>query len=96
MDMDGPELTVDKGALGPLEVVGPVGAPSRPTPRSKPRWRWRYRFAPQDYDIGVRSELYDPARRQAHPDEAWKTWKLNATLVEVDAGDSTLDLEWMR
>ena len=34
MDMDGPELTVDKGALGPLEVVGRVGDPYRPTPRA--------------------------------------------------------------
>jgi uncharacterized protein len=95
MDMDATELTVDKGALGPLEVVGPIGAPYRPTPRSNVRWRWRYRFAPQDYDIGPRSELYDPARRLAHPEDPWKTWKLNAALVAIDDGDGTLDLEWM-
>ncbi len=95
MDMDATELTIDKGALGPLEIVGPVGDPFRPTPRSNPRWRWRYRFAPQDYDFGQRTELYDPARRQAHPDEPWKTWRINATVADIDDGDATVDLEWM-
>ena len=35
MGMDRPELTADKDALGPLELVGPVGEPFMPTPRSK-------------------------------------------------------------
>ena len=94
MDMDATELTVDKGAIGPLEVVGPVGDPYRPTPKSQMRWRWRYRFAPQDHDIGPQSALYDPGRRQAHPDEPMKTWAIPASLVAVDDGDGTLDLEW--
>lgn len=95
MDMDATELTMDKGVIGPLEVVGPIGEPTRPTPRSKPRWRWRYRFAPQDYDIGSRSDLYDPGRRQAQPDAPWSTWKLNAVLAGIDDGDGTLDLDWV-
>ena len=60
MGLDEADLTADKAALGPLEVVGPVGEPWRPTPRSQLRQTWRYQFAPQDYDIGSRSVLYDP------------------------------------
>ena len=35
MGMDVAELTADKEALGPLEVVGPIGEPWKPTPRAK-------------------------------------------------------------
>ncbi|HEX7225268.1 MAG TPA: ATP-binding protein, partial [Candidatus Limnocylindria bacterium] len=82
-------------ALGPLEVVGCIREPHLPTPRAKLlRQVWRYRFAPQDYDIGPRSELYDPARRQAHPDAGMGAWKLNAEVVGRDEADGTIDLEW--
>ena len=95
MEMDATELVVDKGALGPLEVVGCVQEPFLPTPRAKLlRQVWRYRFAPQDYDIGRKSELYDPARRQAHPDAGMGAWKLNAQILVVDNGDGLIDLEW--
>ena len=94
MELDATELTIDKGALGPLEVVGCVTEPHLP-PRAKLlRQVWRYRFPPQDYDLGSRKELYDPARRQAEPDGGMKAWKLNAEIVDVDAGDSTIDVEW--
>ena len=95
MELDATELTIDKGALGPLEVVDRVGEPYLPSPRSRTlRQRWRYRFALQDYDIGKRSGLYDPARRQAMPDAGMKAWKLNAKVVAVDEADGTIDLEW--
>jgi predicted RecB family nuclease len=94
-ELDGAELTIDKAALGPLEVVGCIREPHLPTPRAKLlRQVWRYRFAPQDYDIGPRSELYDPARRQAHPDAGMGAWKLNAEVVGRDEADGTIDLEW--
>ena len=92
MEMDATELTADKGALGPLEVVGPVGLPVRATPRSKERQTWRYRFAPQDHDLA--GELHDPALRQAQPDAKPSTWKLRGTLGEIDDGDGTLDIAW--
>ena len=58
--MDVAELAADKQALGPLEVIGPIGEPWKPSAKAKyARQTWRYRFAPQDYDIG--SDLYDPA-----------------------------------
>ena len=95
MEFDATELTIDKGALGPLEVVGCVREPYLPSPKAKlVRQVWRYRYAPQDYDIGPRSELYDPARRQAMPDAGMKAWKLNATFLAVDGADGTIDLEW--
>ncbi len=95
MELDATELTIDKGALGPLEVVECVREPYLP-PRAKLlRQVWRYRHPPQDYDIGPRSALYDPALRQAHPDAGMKAWKLNATIVAIDDGDSTIDVEWM-
>ena len=95
MELDATELTIDKGALGPLEVVGCVREPHLPSPRSRLlRQVWRYRHPLQDYDIGPRSELYDPALRQAHPDGGMKAWKLHASIVGVDDGDGTIDLEW--
>ncbi|MDQ2688788.1 MAG: TM0106 family RecB-like putative nuclease [Chloroflexota bacterium] len=95
MDLDATELTMDKGSLGPLEVVGPIGEPFLPTPRSRPRWRWRYRYPIQDFDLGSGDELYDPARRQEHPDAEWKTWKLPVTVAAMDEADGTIDLQWM-
>ena len=94
-ELDGTELTIDKAALGPLEVIGCIQEPYLPSPRSRLlRQVWRYRFAPQDYDIGARSELYDPARRQAHPEAGMGAWKLNVDVVGRDEADGTIDLEW--
>ena len=78
LGLDDADLTADKGALGPLEVIGPVGDPWKPTPKSKLRQTWRYRFVPQDYDIGPRSRLYDPKLHREHPGETWKTWRSGA------------------
>ena len=93
LEMDATELAADKGAIGPLEVVGPVGEPWRPTPRSKLRQTWRYRFAPQDYDVRSR-DLYDPGLYQEHPDAKWSTWKVKASLVGLNEAGGTLDLAW--
>lgn len=94
-ELDGTELTVDKGALGPLEVVGCVREPFLPTPRSRLlRQVWRYRYVPQDHEVGSRGELYDPGQRQAHPDAGMGAWKLNADVVGIDDADGTIDIEW--
>ena len=93
-ELDGTELTIDKAALGPLEVVGCLRTPYLPPRARLMRQVWRYRFAPQDYDISSQSELYDPALRQAHPDAGMGAWKLNAEIVGVNDGDGTIDLEW--
>lgn len=94
-ELDSTELTIDKAALGPLEVVGCLREPYLPSPRARLlRQVWRYRFVPQDYDIGERDELYDPGRRQAQPDAGMGAWKLNATIAGRDDADGTIDLEW--
>jgi predicted RecB family nuclease len=94
MGMDLPELTADKEALGPLEVVGPVGEPFKPTPRAKfLRQRWRYRFGAQDYDIGPRSDLYDPRKYRSAPDAKWSTWRVPAENLVVDEAGSAVEFD---
>jgi predicted RecB family nuclease len=94
MGMDLPELTADKEALGPLEVVGPVGEPFKPTARSKFfRQRWRYRFAPQDHDVDTRSDNYDPRKYRAAPDAKWSTWKVPAENLVVDEAESVVEFD---
>ena len=92
MEMDAPELTGDKGALGPLEVVGRIGEPFKPTPRSRERQLWRYRFPLQDHDLA--GDLHDPALRQAQPDAKPSAWKVRGTVTAVDDRDGTLDIAW--
>jgi uncharacterized protein len=95
LGMDLPELMADKAAIGPLEVVGPVGGPYLPTPRARyARQRWRYRFAPQDYDIGPLSELYDPRLYREQPAAQWREWKVRGELIGVDEAAATLDIAW--
>ncbi|MGQ0606940.1 MAG: TM0106 family RecB-like putative nuclease [Chloroflexota bacterium] len=94
MEMDASDLAMDKGALGPLELVGSIGDAWKPTEKSRARQTWRYRFAPQDYDIGSRSELYDPSLHQEQPEAKWSAWKVKAELLEIDDAGSTLDLAW--
>ena len=93
MGMDVAELAADKQALGPLEVVGPIGEPWKPSAKAKyARQTWRYRYAPQDYDIG--SDLYDPALYRQQPDAKWSAWKVRAEVQAVDDRQSTVDLAW--
>ena len=95
MDMTLEDLVADKGALGDLEVIGKDGPPVRRTPRSQPRQQWLYSFPPQEHDLHERSDLYDPARRQAKPDAPWKEWKVNASLVgKVDDEHGRVTLSW--
>jgi predicted RecB family nuclease len=94
LGLDDADLSADKGALGPLQVAGPVGDPWKPTPRSRLRQTWRYTFAPQDYDIGSRSRLYDPQLHRQHPGESWKTWLVKGGLHGIDDATSSVYLNW--
>jgi uncharacterized protein len=94
MDMTAEDLVADKAVLGSLEVIGPLGEPFKPTPRSGIRQHWLYRFPPQEHDLNDRSDLYDPALRQAQPDAKWSAWKVGAKLVDIDDQKRTVTLAW--
>ncbi len=95
LGMDVAELAADMQALGPLELVGPIGEPWKPSARAKfARQTWRYRYSPQDYDVGPRSDLYDPVLYRVQPDAKWSAWKVRAELLNVDDIHSTVDLAW--
>ena len=80
-----PEQLVDEGdPIGLLEPVGPLDA------EQKGRQTWRYRFPEQDYDIG-RGAAYDPAKKQARPDDTPFAWTVG-DVVAIDPGALTLDL----
>ena len=51
---------------------------------------WRYSFPAQDYDLG-RGEVYDPANKQARPNDTPFTW-LVGEVARVDAANWTVDL----
>jgi uncharacterized protein len=95
MDLPPEDLVADKGALGELGVIGKDGPPVRRTPRSQLRQQWLYSFPPQEHDLHEKSDLYDPARRQAKPDAPWKEWEVDARLVgKVDDENGRITLSW--
>jgi len=95
LGMDVAELAADKQALGPLEVVGPIGEPWKPSARARfARQTWRYRYSAQDYDIGPRSDLHDPVLYRRQPDAKWSAWKVRADVLAIDDIHSTVDLAW--
>ncbi len=80
-----PEQLVDEDdPIGLLEPIGPVDEPKNG------KQVWRYAFPDQDYDLG-RGEVYDPANKQARPDDSPFSW-LVGDGATVDAADRTVDL----
>ena len=57
----------------------------------KGKQTWRYSFPAQDYDLG-RGEVYDPANKQARPNDSPFTWKVGEGAV-VDAAKRTVDFK---
>jgi predicted RecB family nuclease len=94
MGKDEVGMVQDRTMLGPLEVIGPIGAPWKPTPRAKLRQTWRYRYPPQDFDIGTRDDLYDPALYRDQPDARWSAWKVGGRVHEINEREHTVDLTW--
>ena len=81
-----PEQLVDEeDAIGVLEPVGPVDD------EKKGKQTWRYSFPAQDYDLG-RGEVYDPANKQARPNDSPFSWKVGEG-AEVDAANRTVDFK---
>lgn len=94
MGKDDAAMVQDRTMLGPLEVIGPIGEPWKPTPKAKLRQTWRYRYPAQDFDIGSRDDLYDPALYREQPDVKWSAWKVGARVHAIDERDHTIDLAW--
>ena len=85
MDLTPEQLVDEDDPIGLLEPMFAVDEEHRG------RQTWRYRFPAQDFDLG-RGELYDPAKKQAEPNESPFSWKI-ADLVAVDAANLTVDLK---
>jgi len=80
-----PEQLVDEDdPIGLLEPLGPVDEPKNG------KQTWRYAFPAQDYDLG-RGEVYDPANKQARPNDSPFSWIVGEG-ARVDPADRTVDL----
>jgi predicted RecB family nuclease len=80
-----PEQLVDEDdPIGLLDPVGPIGEPKNG------KQVWRYRFPPQDYDLG-RGDVFDPANKQARPNDSPFTWKVGE-VVALDPAELFVDL----
>ena len=84
MDLTPDQLVDEAEPIGLLEPIGPVDEPKNG------RQIWRYGFAAQDYDLG-RGEVYDPANKQARPNDTPFSWDVGDGAV-VDAAQRTVDL----
>ena len=84
MDLTPAELVDEDGPIGLLEPVAPIGPPE------KGKQTWRYRFPAQDYDV-ARGEVYDPAQKQARPNDSPFNWQ-TADVVAFDDAAQTVDL----
>ena len=87
------DLVADPASLGRLEVIGPEGDPWRRGKTGKWRQDWRYRMPAQEHDLNARSELFDPALQQEHPDDM-KAWRLGAEVREIDDRSESVVLAW--
>ncbi|MEO8438291.1 MAG: TM0106 family RecB-like putative nuclease, partial [Chloroflexota bacterium] len=79
-----PEQLVDEEeAIGLLEPMEPVGEVKNG------KQVWRYAFPAQDYDLG-RGEVYDPANKQARPNDSPFSW-IVGDGAKVDAASRTVE-----
>ena len=84
MDLTPEDLVDEDDPIGLLEPVGPVDD------ERKGKQVWRYRYPAQDYDLG-RGQVFDPAKKQAQPDENPFKWAVG-DVVAVDPAERTVDL----
>ncbi len=83
MDLTPEQLVDESDPIGLLEPIGPRDEEVKGTQT------WRYAFPPQDYDL--KGKVYDPAQKQARPDDSPFSWDVG-DKVEVDAAASTVDI----
>jgi uncharacterized protein len=85
MDLTPAQLVDEDDPIGLLEPIGPVDEPRNGNQT------WRYRFPDQDFDLGRKSEVYEPRRKQARPADSPFTWDCGR-LVAVDQAAMTVDI----
>ncbi len=85
MDLTPEQLVDEDDPIGLLEPVGPIGE------QKNGKQVWRYRFPDQDYDLG-HGDIYDPANKQARPNDSPFKWKV-AEVVALDAAALVVDLK---
>jgi predicted RecB family nuclease len=85
MDLTAEQLVDEDDPIGMLEPVGPLDEPKNG------KQTWRYAFPPQDFDLGGRGEVYDPAQKQERPNDSPFTWLVGEGAT-ADAAAGTVDI----
>ena len=80
-----PEQLVDES--DPIGLLEPVAALDEEV---KGKQTWRYAFPPQDFDLT--REVYDPAQKQARPDDSPFRWDVGE-VVAHDIASGTVDIK---
>jgi uncharacterized protein len=83
MDLTPDQLVDESEPIGLLEPVGPLDE------EVKGKQTWRYAFPPQDFDLT--REVYDPAQKQARPDDSPFHWDAG-DVIGHDVASGTVDL----
>ena len=83
-DLTPDQLVEEDQAIGLLEPVSALDVPRRG------RQTWRYRFPAQDYDLRS-TDVYDPAKRQAAPNDKPSAWRCG-DVVAIDPAEHTVDV----
>jgi predicted RecB family nuclease len=84
MDLTPEQLVDEDDPIGLLEPAAPVDD------ERKGKQTWRYTFPTQDYDLG-RGQVFDPAQKQARPDDNPFKWA-TGDVVALDPAARTVDL----
>jgi len=84
MDLTPEQLVDEDDPIGLLDAIEPIDEEARG------KQTWRYRYPAQDYDLG-RGAVFDPARKQARPDDSPFAWAVG-DVVAVDPAQRTVDI----
>ena len=85
LDLTPEQLVDEDDPIGLLEPIGPVGE------AKNGKQTWRYAFPAQDYDLG-RGEVYDPANKQARPNDSPFSWTVGRRRRRSTRPNRTVDL----
>jgi uncharacterized protein len=85
MELTPEQLVEEDDPIGSLEPVAAIGE------EKGGKQIWRYRFPQQDYDMG-RGDVFDPANKQARPNDSPFTWKVGE-VVAIDPAELVIDIK---